>query len=159
MRTWLAPALALLSACITNRLGPGVLRQDWNERRRDDPMVNPAETYPDNRWTDEPPERIPGPGETPQGAAGDGEEQAPAEGDSPGVDLTKRSIATALAVFAGGQGRALRGMAGWLPILESSGTFEEDPTTRHLERQRLQRAHRRRADQHRRRIERAPAAP
>ena len=147
VRTSLAPVLVLLSACITNRIGPGVLRQDWNQRPRDlDPMHNPAAPARDNRWDDEREQRIPGPGEAQPPSTGEAE-AATAEEDSPAVDLVKRSVATALAV----------GAAGWLPILESSGTFEEDPATRALHRQRAQRAERARAERRKRRIERAPA--
>src|SRR5687767_14478820 len=66
VRTSFALVAVLLSACLTNRIGPGVLRQDWNQRPRDpDPMANPAAQYPDNRWSEERDERIPGPGESP----------------------------------------------------------------------------------------------
>jgi hypothetical protein len=151
VRIGLALAALLLSACLTNRIGPGVLRQDWNQRPRD-PTANPIEQYPDDRWSDERPSRIPGPGEAQPPPLGEGDEEA-GEGDSTAVDLAKRSIATALAGLAG-RNHMSGGLAGWLPLIESSGTFEEDPTTRALHEQRRDRAERRRAEKKQRRVER-----
>ena len=63
VRTRFALAAVVLSGCLTSRVGPGILRQDWNQRPRDaDPRANPAAQYPDDRWSDEHHERIPGPG-------------------------------------------------------------------------------------------------
>lgn len=151
----MGPCLVVLTACVTSRLGPGVLRQDWNERRRDDPMQDPVQTYPDDRWRDEQPARIPGPGEAPP-TGEDANGDAADDGDSPAADLAERSVATALATLAGQRGRMLPTLAGWLPILEASGTFEEDPTTRKLHRQGRERARRRRDGKRVRRVEPAP---
>ena len=119
-RTLAALAMMLLTGgCLTSRIGPGVLRQDWNQRPRDpDPMRNPAAQEPDNRWTTNTPPRIPGPGEAQAPASGETEDVAGDE-DSPAVDLARRWAATFLAWS----------LAGWLPLVEISGTFEEDPTT------------------------------
>lgn len=153
VRTSLAAVLPLLlaAACITTRVGPGVLRKDWNERPRDpDPVANPAAQYPDERWGRERAGRIPGPGESDpnrreEGEAAD-EEAGPDEGDSAAVDLGKRSLATALAAGFG-----------WLPLVELSGTFEEDRATRARHRQRVERAEARKAERRKHRVDRAPA--
>jgi hypothetical protein len=150
VRTTFAVMLLTLlgtSACITSRVGPGVVRRDWSYRPRDpDPLANPAADTPARRWGVERRERIPGPGEA-QPPPGDGEGEGDADdGDSTAVDLGKRTLATALAAGFG-----------WLPILESSGTFEEDSRTRSLHRQRRERAARRRAERSKHRVDRAPA--
>lgn len=108
-------ALAL-TGCITNRVGPGVLREDWSQPRRDpDPTRNPTEEPSGNPWASKNQERIAPPGEPKPDSA---EEDAPT--DSRTVDLAKRGAATILAWAA----------AGWIPLLEYSGTFEEDPEQR-----------------------------
>jgi hypothetical protein len=104
-----------LAGCITNRIAPGVLREDWSQPRRDpDPTRNPTEEPTGNPWASESDEHINPPSE-PVPEPG---EDAPT--DSRTVDFAKRGAATVLA-FA---------VAGWIPLLEYSGTFEEDPEQR-----------------------------
>jgi hypothetical protein len=107
----LGPAPA---GCVSSHVGPGVLREDWNQPRRDpDPTRNPTEELRGNPWATETEERIPPPGEEPA-------PRAPSEQDRRSIDLAKRGAATFLAWA----------VAGWIPLLEVSGTFEEDPEQR-----------------------------
>lgn len=115
MRTTLGAIVLLTVGCVTNRVGPGVLREDWNQPRRDpDPTRNPTEEPRGNPWSEERAERVPPPGEEPPPSEPSGEP------DTRTVDLAKRGAATFLAWAA----------AGWLPLVEWSGTFEEDPHQR-----------------------------
>jgi hypothetical protein len=108
-------ALAL-TGCITNRVGPGVLREDWNQPRRDpDPTSNPTAAPVGNPWAPEHEERINSPNEPETESE---EEDAPT--DSRTVDFAKRGAATYLAWK----------VARWRTLLEYSGTFEEDPNQR-----------------------------
>lgn len=142
VRALLVAAIVCAGGCLTTRVGPGVLRQDWNQRPRNpDPLANPATVYRDDRWSDEKPERIRGPGEE----SPDGEAEPGADEDSATADLAKRTVATFLA----------SGIAGWLPLVEASGSFEEDPATRRAHQQRRARAERRAAERRRRRVEAA----
>jgi len=104
----------LLSGCLSNRIAPGVLREDWREPRRDpDPTRNPTEQQTGNPWAPEEEARV-GPPST-------SEEEPEEETISPHtVDIAKRGAATFLAWAA----------AGWIPLVEWSGTFEEDPEQR-----------------------------
>lgn len=113
----LLAGVVVAAACVSSRVGPGVLREDWSQPRRDpDPTRNPAEEPRGNPWADEREDRIRGPGE--EGAVPTA--SAPPAGDRRGLDLAKRGAATFLAWA----------VAGWLPLLEWSGTFEEDPGQR-----------------------------
>jgi hypothetical protein len=107
-------ALAL-GGCITNRVGPGVLREDWNQPRRDPDPTRPPGEAAGNPWAPEHEERINSPNEPPTESTG---EDAPT--DSRTVDFAKRGAATYLAWAA----------ARWRYLLEYSGTFEEDPDQR-----------------------------
>ncbi len=107
-------AVAVAGACVSSGVGPGVLREDWNQPRRDpDPTRNPTEEPSGNPWAVETEARIPPPGERPAATS-------PPGADGRGVDLAKRGAATFLAWA----------VAGWLPIVEWSGRFEEDPAQR-----------------------------
>jgi hypothetical protein len=109
----------LVSGCITNRIAPGVLREDWREPRRDpDPTANPTEQQTGNPWASEEEARI-----GPPSTAEEGEEEessAPSADDGHTVEIAKRGAATFFAWAAGG----------WIPLVEWSGTFEEDPEQR-----------------------------
>ena len=107
----------LVGGCITNRVAPGVLREDWNQPRRDpDPTRNPTEEPTGNPWASEEEARI-GP---PSTAEEPDESNAPSAADGHTVEIAKRGAATFLAWAA----------AGWIPLVEWSGTFEEDPEQR-----------------------------
>ncbi len=111
----LALAAALSGACVSNRLAPGVLREDWNQPRRDpDPTRNPTAEPTGNPWATETEDRIPPPGEARPAP------DEPTAQDRRTVDFAKRGAATFLAWAA----------AGWIPLIEWSGTFEEDPAQR-----------------------------
>lgn len=102
-----------LSSCITSRVAPGVLREDWSQPRRDpDPTRNPTEEPTGNPWASEEEARI--------GPPGSSEEDDPGDEDRHTVEIAKRGAATFLAWAA----------AGWIPLVEWSGTFEEDPEQR-----------------------------
>ncbi|MBZ0234941.1 MAG: hypothetical protein K8M05_21615 [Deltaproteobacteria bacterium] len=101
----------LASGCISSRVAPGVLREDWNEPSRDpDPTRNPTEQPTGNPWAQESEERVGPPSTEADGSADDDRT----------IDLARRGAATIL-VWA---------VAGWIPLVEWSGTFEEDPEQR-----------------------------
>lgn len=95
--------LAVLTTlgCVTNRLGPGVLREDWQEPRRDpDPFRDPNVEITTSPWAEE--------SEASCGPITEGEQDAE----------------RAAAVFV----LAMTGNA--IPLLTWYGTFEEDPDAR-----------------------------
>jgi hypothetical protein len=94
-------AAATLLGCVSSSVGPGVLREDWQEPRRDpDPFRDPNAEITTSPWAEE--------AEAACGPITDDEEEAERY----------------LAVLA----LALTGNA--IPLLAWYGTFEEDPHQR-----------------------------
>ena len=109
--------VCLVSGCISSRVAPGVLREDWREPSRDpDPTRNPTEQPTGNPRATEQEERIGPPSTDPEPE----ESNAPSADDGHAVDLAKRGAATFFAWA----------VAGWIPLVEWSGTFEEVPEQR-----------------------------